>query len=428
MRPPFDFHLFQFRQLASGCLLATLLALTTGCGPDGGSTAPLPPSTANAPLVADKPKPDEDSAVKSRIQVTTAVFGKLPDGREVKKYTLNNGTVEVELMEFGATILSIKAPDREGNLENVTLGFPNLEGYLQRHPYFGATVGRYANRIAFGKFKLRGKEYQLATNNGPHHLHGGKQGFDHVLWDSRLGEPEEEFASVVFNYTSSDGEEGYPGVLSTEVTYSLNTDNELAIHFMAEAGSVTIANLTNHAYFNLAGAGNGTILDHRLQINADQYLPVDKTLIPTGEIAPVEGTPLDFRSAHAVGERISQLAGDRSGYDHCFVLRKPQQEGAVPQVARLVDPKSGRTLEVLTTQPGLQLYSGNFLDGKPENGGFQQFGGLCLEAQHYPDSPNHPDFPSVVVRPPGQDGSGILQQIIVYRFGTDSTETKGNTD
>ncbi len=397
-----------------------LLPWVAGCDSDEDAIT-IPPSTANQPLRPDHVSDDEDSSVQSKIQITSSLFGKLPDGREVKKFTLSNGTIEVEIMEFGATILSIKAPDKNGKLANVMLGFPALEGYLARHPYFGATIGRYANRIAHGKFTLQGKTYQLATNNGPHHLHGGEKGFDHVLWASRLEPAEENHAGISFTYTSEHGEEGYPGTLSAMVIYTLNTNNELSMQFVAQTDKTTIVNMTNHAYFNLAGAGNGTILNHQLTIHADRYLPVDDTLIPTGKLAPVEGTPFDFRTSHAIGERISQLAGEPGGYDHCFVLNAPENAEDLPLAARLVDPKSGRVLEILTSQPGLQFYSGNFLDEKPVNGGFAKHGGLCLEAQHFPDSPNHKEFPSVVLGPRGN-----YDELIVYRFSVigDNQEEK----
>ena len=386
------------------------LVATAGCNSKDDEIV-LPPPTGNRPLEPDLVPDQEEPTVESKVKVTASVFGKLPDGREVKKYTLDNGTMSVDIIEWGATIVAMRVPDRNGKLENVTLGFPNLDGYLQRHPYFGSTVGRYANRIAHGKFTLQGKTYQLTLNDGPHHLHGGKEGFDRKLWSSRLTEPGENFAGVSFDYTSPDGEEGYPGTLTASVVYTLTTNNELGIQFHAQTDQTTIVNLTNHAYFNLAGAGKGTILDHRLTIVGDRYLPVDDTLIPTGELASVEGTPFDFRDAHAVGERIGKLEGDPGGYDHCFVLTGKRDEAGIRLAAKLEDPASGRILEVLTTQPGLQFYSGNFLDGKPENGGYPKHGGLCLEAQHYPDSPNHKDFPPVVLGPRGD-----YQQVIVYRF------------
>ncbi len=289
-----------------------LLLVTAGCNSKDEEIV-LPPPTGNQPLEPDVVPEDEEPTVESKVKVTASVFGKLPDGREVKKYTLDNGTMSVDIIEWGATIVAMRVPDRNGKLENVTLGFPNLEGYLQRHPYFGSTVGRYANRIAHGKFTLQGKTYQLTLNDGPHHLHGGKEGFDHKLWSSRLTEPGENFAGVSFDYTSPDGEEGYPGTLMASVVYTLTTNNELGIQFHAQTDQTTIVNLTNHAYFNLAGAGKGTILDHRLTIVGDRYLPVDDTLIPTGELASVEGTPFDFRKAYAVGERIGELKGDPGG-------------------------------------------------------------------------------------------------------------------
>ena len=400
--------------------LAGLLGLTGCQSEDDFDPSDLPRSSANEPLTPETSRRaigPEDSAVK----VTREIFGKLPDGREVEAFTFDNGTMKIRVLTYGATLASVQSPDRTGTLSEVTLNFDKLEPYLQRHPYFGSTVGRYANRIAFGKFKLRGKEYQLTTNDGPHHLHGGKNGFDRKLWKAGRILYATDAATLQLTYDSPDGEEGYPGNLRSTVTYTLNTDNEIVIEFQASCDAPTIVNLTNHAYWNLSGKKGSTILDHRLTVAADEYLPVDKTLIPTGKLAPVEGTPFDFRKPHTVGERIAQLPGDPGGYDHCFVLEEQDGAPAVRLAARLADPASGRVLEVLTTQPGLQFYSGNFLDGKPLNGGYPKHGGLCLEAQHFPDSPNHPDFPPTVLIPQGNATvtrpEHVYRHIIVYRLG-----------
>src|SRR5437868_475120 len=326
-------------------------------------------------------------------------FGKTQDGQEVKLHTLTNlHGMRIKLIDYGATLISVETPDRSGKTANITLSFPTLEGYLQRHPFFGSTAGRYANRIAGGKFSLDGKTYTLATNNGPNHLHGGKKGFDAVMWK---GEPvtTPDLVGVKFSYSSPDGEEGYPGKLDTTVTFTLSNANALRIDYTALTDKPTVVNLTNHAYWNLAGAGSGDVLKHELMIAADKYLPIDDTSIPTGELAPVKGTPFDFTSPHAIGERIGELKKEphkTKGYDHCFVLRGQQRK--LELAARVKEPKSGRVMEVYTTEPGVQLYCANFLGGD-NAGGYKQHDAFCLETQHYPDSPNKPEFPSTVLRP-----------------------------
>jgi len=343
-------------------------------------------------------------------------FGKMPSGEEVKLHTLTNTKgLRVRLIDYGATLIGVEAPDRHGKNANITLGFPSLEGYLQRHPYFGSTVGRYANRIAKGRFTLDGQTCTLATNNGPNHLHGGLKGFDAVLWKSEnITLPDR--AGVVFKYTSADGEEGYPGQLEVTTTFMLTEDNELRINYMATTTKPTVVCLTNHSYWNLAGAGSGDILNHELTLTADKYLPIDETSIPTGELAPVQGAAFDFRQPHAIGERIGELKKDpphkTKGYDHCYVLRG--QEGKLELAARVKEPSSGRVMEVLTTEPGVQLYCGNFLDGSASGGGFNQHDGFCLETQHYPDSPNQPQFPTTVLRP-----GEIYRSTTVHRFSTE---------
>jgi aldose 1-epimerase len=343
--------------------------------------------------------------------VARAPFGRMPDGTPVERFTLTNANgVELQAITFGGIITSLRVPDRAGRPGDIVLGFDALEGYLQDHPFFGAIIGRYGNRIAKGRFTLGGRTYTLATNNGPNHLHGGVKGFDKVVWSA---EPVGQNA-VAFTRTSADGEEGYPGTLKVRVTYTLTDRNELVVDYHATTDRATPVNLTQHSYFNLAGTGD--ILGHQLTIHADRYTPVDSTLIPTGEIAPVDGTPFDFRKPTAIGARIDQpneQLKNGQGYDHNWVLNRTG-EGLQP-AARLSDPKTGRTLEVSTTEPGLQFYAGNFLDGTLKGKGGQVYrrrSGLCLETQHFPDSPNHPNFPSTILQPGGEYSSRT-----VFRFG-----------
>ncbi len=300
-------------------------------------------------------------------------------------------------------------PDKSGKNADVVLGFDNLAGYLADHPYFGATVGRYANRIAKGQFSLDGRQYSLFINNGPNSLHGGKVGFNRKVWKA---EPVglAHGAAVKFTYVSEDGEEGYPGALSVHVTYELSDENALKITYAASTDKPTVINLTNHSYFNLSGAGSGDILKDVLQLDADRYTPVDRTLIPTGELKSVEGTPFDFRKPTAIGERYAQVPGT-GGYDHNFVLNG--EAGSLRKAGELYDPVSGRQLELWTTEPGVQIYMAIGLNGtiKGIGGAYQKFGALCLETQHFPDSPNHADFPSTVVRP-GND----YQSDTIYKF------------
>jgi aldose 1-epimerase len=341
-------------------------------------------------------------------------FGKTPAGEAVELFTLTRaGAPTVAIANLGGHIVSILAPDREGRVADVTLGYRDFEGYLGDSGYFGSLVGRYANRIARGRFTLDGKTYTLAVNNGPNALHGGPTGFQKRVWTPKVVSGPDGDA-LELTYVSRDGEEGYPGTLTAKVVYSLRKDGGLAIDYSATTDAPTIVNLTNHAYFNLAGEGVGTILGHEMQIEADAYTPVDATLIPTGEVRPVEGTPLDFRKPVAIGARIDaadpQLEAG-GGYDHNFVLRGAK--GELRLAARVVEPRSGRALEVLTTEPGLQFYSGNFLDGRVVGKSGKPYlrrGAFCLEAQHFPDSPNQPSFPTVVLRP-GQ----TYRQTTVYR-------------
>jgi aldose 1-epimerase len=347
-----------------------------------------------------------------------ASYGQTADGTGVEVFDLTNGRgMAVRAISYGAIITSIRVPDRSGNVADVVLGFDRLDGYLTRHPYFGAVVGRYGNRIAKGQFRLDGTTYRLATNNGPNHLHGGVKGFDKAVW---RGEPfrRDDAVGVVFSHSSPDGDEGYPGMLTARVTYTLTAANELSVEYQASATKSTPVNLTQHSYFNLAGAGSGDILQHRLTIDADRFTPVDATLIPTGEMAPVAGTPFDFRQPTAIGARIDaddpQLK-NATGYDHNFVLNRTGS--GLSHAARVEDPASGRTLDVSTTEPGVQFYTGNFLDGTLTGKGgavYQRRYGLCLETQHFPDSPNHPDFPSTILRPGER-----LQSKTVFAFGVD---------
>jgi aldose 1-epimerase len=332
--------------------------------------------------------------------VARASFGKTPDGTGVEIFTLKNDNgIEVRVTNYGGIITSLKAPDRNGTLADVVLGFETLDGYLGDHPYFGAVIGRYANRIADGRFKIDGIGYKLAVNNGPNHLHGGRRGFDKHVWDAEvLGGN-----SVRLSRVSPDGEEGYPGNLQVAVAYSLSNYNELIVEYQASTDQPTVVNLTQHSYFNLAGAGNGDVLRHQLTIAADRYTPVNATTIPTGSLATVAGTPFDFRKPVAIGARINanhpQLAHGR-GYDHNFVLNR--KGDTLQFAARVVEPSSGRVLEVATTEPGVQFYTGNFLDGTVIGKGNLPYGargGFCLETQHFPDSPNQPEFPSTVLRP-----------------------------
>jgi len=345
--------------------------------------------------------------------VVKRVFGTMPDGRAVESFTLTNANgIEVTAIPYGAIITSLKTPDRSGQRGDIVLGFDSLDGYLKEHPYFGAIVGRYGNRIAGGRFTLDGQTYTLAKNNGPNHLHGGIKGFDKVLWEAApIGSN-----GVVFSRTSADGEEGYPGNLKVRVTYTLTDKNELIVDYLATTDKATPVNLTQHSYFNLSAGKSEDILGHELTINADRYTPVDATLIPTGELASVQGTPFDFRKPVAIGKRIDadhpQLANGK-GYDHNWVLNRT---GSGLQIAaRVADPASGRTLEVRTTEPGMQFYAGNFLDGTLKGKGGQVYkrrSGFCLETQHFPDSPNQPKFPSTTLKP-GQE----YRSQTVFTFG-----------
>ena len=339
----------------------------------------------------------------SLVNVNKEFFGKTSDGANVDQYTLKNSNgMEVSVISFGGIITSLKAKDRDGKNEDVVLGFDNLGDYENKSPYFGALIGRYGNRIKEGKFSLDGVEYKLAKNNGENHLHGGLKGFDKVIWDVEV-EVNKSSASLMLRYTSVDTEEGYPGNLGVKVTYTLTNEDELKVRYEAETDKKTIVNLTQHSYFNLSAGLRKDILGHEITIAADYFLPVDMTLIPTGEIREVGQTPFDFREFKVVGVDIdlddTQITYG-NGYDHCWVLNN-QDEG-VRFVASAYDPLSGRLLEVFSDQPGIQFYSGNFLDGtlqSKEGGNYEFRSGFCLETQHYPNSPNQENFPSVILNP-----------------------------
>lgn len=346
-------------------------------------------------------------------------FGTTTDGKAVEVYTLKNANgVEARVTNYGGIILSLMVPDRTGQMADVVLGFDSLSSYEKDSPYFGALIGRYGNRIAKGHFTLDGKEYTLAVNNGQNALHGGLKGFDKVVWNA---EPFDSTGKrgLVFTYTSPNGEEGYPGTLQARVTYTLTDDNELIFDYHATTDQATPVNLTQHSYFNLKGAGNGDILDHVVTINADRFTPVDSTLIPTGELRSVEGTPFDFRTPTAIGARIEQQDQQLvfgHGYDHNYVLNKPDSASGPTFAARVVEPASGRVMEVSTTEPGLQFYSGNFLDGTLTGKGGHVYGhrsGFAMETQHFPDSPNQAGFPSTILRPGEEYNSRTIYKFSV---------------
>ena len=342
-----------------------------------------------------------------KTSIQKAVFGEMPDGTTVDLYTLTNANgLVVKATNLGTIITELHAPDRKGALGDVVLGFDNLAQYVKGHPCFGCTVGRVANRIAKGRFTLDGKTYSLAINNGPNHLHGGLEGFHKKVWKGEA----QPGAAVKFSYTSPDGEEGYPGTLAVAVTMTLTDANELRLDYRATTDRATPVNLTNHSYFNLAGQGD--VLRHELMIEADNYTPFDNTQIPTGEIKPVKGTPFDFTKAQAIGSRFSQLHGVPPGYDHNFVLNGGGKGLAL--AARVYEPESGRVMEVLTTETGMQLFTANGLDGSligKRGIAYPRYGGVCLETEHYPDSINQPAFPPVILRP-----DQIYRQATVFKF------------
>jgi aldose 1-epimerase len=358
------------------------------------------------------------ASAKGKPDVRKEGFGETRDGRPVDLYTFNNSHgLEVRVTNFGGIIVSLRVPDKNGKMDDIVLGFDKLDQYLDNPPYFGAIVGRYANRIANGTFTLDGAKYTLAKNNGQNTLHGGLIGFNKVLWDANPFK-NEKGAGVVLSRTSKDGEEGFPGNLKVKVTYTLTNENQLIVEYEAVTDKATPINLSQHSYFNLAGEGNGDILKHELMLNADRFTPVDSSLIPTGELRPVKGTPLDFTKPTAIGARINddyeqlQLG---HGYDHNFVINR--KDDSLTLAARVREPNSGRVLEVFTTQPAVQLYTSNFLDGSivgKHGHAYQKHAALCLETQHFPDSPNHPDFPSTILRP-----GETFRSETTYKFSTE---------
>jgi aldose 1-epimerase len=347
------------------------------------------------------------------MPISRDTFGITNDAAAIERYTLvNTRGLEADIMTYGGIVTALRVPDRHGNLGDVVLGFGSLSPYLSEHPYFGAIIGRYGNRIAKGRFELNGKSYRLSCNNGPNHLHGGPNGFHRRIWNAQADETADG-PRLKLSYQSRDGEEGYPGNLAVSVEYTLTEQDELRIDYTATTDQDTLVNLTNHSYFNLAGEGD--ILDHELELIASRFLPVDETLIPIGELRAVSGTPMDFTTARPIGGRIAdddEQIRYGLGYDHTWVL--DHARGSIELAARVYAPTTGRVMEVLTTQPGLQFYSGNQLDGSliGKSGiAYTQHGGLCLETQHFPDSPNHAQFPSTVLRP-GEE----YRHTTIYRF------------
>jgi aldose 1-epimerase len=386
------------RSLLGVCALSTTLAFAPGCGSQADKTADF---SGNG------------------IMITP--FGHTKEGQDVKLYTLKNTNgVVAKITNYGGILTELHVPDKSGKNADVVLGYKTVDEYIKASPYFGALIGRYGNRIAKGKFTLDGKEYTLATNNGPNHLHGGKVGFDKKVWNVEAAEHHGDTGPMLkLSYSSADGEEGYPGKLDVVVTYTLTNDNALRIDYEAKTDKPTVLNLTNHSYFNLAGEGApGDVLGHEMTINADHYLPVDATSIPTGEIAPVKGTPFDFTTPHTIGERIEQTPGKPYGYDHNYILkgREKDTDHKLELAARVYEPNSGRVMECWTTEPGVQLYTGNYLDGSNVGKSGKPYkirNAFCLETQHWPDSPNQPKFPSTTLRP-----GETFKSTTIYKFPT----------
>jgi len=358
-----------------------------------------------------------DTPPPSGNQVISQLWGETAQREPVHLYTLTNKSgMSVSIMDYGATIVRIVVPDRNGKLDDVALGFDKFTPYLRQTAFFGATAGRYANRIAKGTFQLYGTTYQLPINNPPNSLHGGTRGFDKRVWKQE--ETDSDSPAVRFTLLSPDGDQGYPGNMFASVTFTLTDDNRLRIEYSATTDKTTIVNLTNHTYFNLAGAGNGTIKNHIVTIHADKYLPVDDALIPTGELKDVADTPFDFTNPTPIGAHLAETGGKPVGYDHCYVLNHSLRGFLTGSTlaAEVEDPSSGRTLSVYTDQPGVQFYTGNFLDGTLKGKGgkiYHQYDGFCLETEHFPDSPNHPDFPSTVLKP-----GDIFSSATIFDFGT----------
>jgi len=387
------------RGISLAVMLSTVPLLAAGCG--GGSNT------------SDKTK----DSMETSPRLTQTPFGRTPDGQVIDLITLRNSKkTEIRFMTYGGIVLSIKTADKDGNLDDITLGYDTAEPYFKNSTYFGCLVGRYCNRIAKGKFTLDGKTYTLPANNGVNSLHGGTRGFDQYLWT--VSEPFQRADGVgaVLSITSPDGDQGYPGELKAKVTYMLTDNDEFKVTYEATTSKTTVVNLTQHTYFNLAGAKANDILGHQLMINADRYTPVDDTLIPTGQLASVDGTPFDFRKETVIGARIDQKDEQLTrgkGYDHNWVLNRAG--AGLEHAAHVVEPITGRTLEIATTEPGIQFYSGNFLDGTIKGKGGKVYvhrGGFCLETQHYPDSPNQPSFPSTTLKP-----GETYHSETVFKFG-----------
>ena len=381
----------RLRHLAQGVLLGLVVSLI-GC--EGKVSKTKTPESASA-STAPKSDIETKSVDESMLTVQQEPFGQNEAGQEITAFTLQNKHgMKVGLINLGGIITSVDVPDKSRQFANVTLGFPTAAEYLVNAPYFGGICGRYANRIANGKFSLDGNNYELFVN-GQHHLHGGKSHFMQKIWTAEPFQTDKA-AGVALTYVSPDNEEGYPGKLKTVVKYSLNDDNELTIEYEATTDKPTVLNLTNHAYWNLSGEPGSLILDHKLKLFCDKYLVVDEGSIPT-EIAPVAGTVMDFTKPEPIGTRIDQPVNGNGGYDHCYVING--KSGDLRPTAKVVDPKSGRVMEISSTEPAVQFYTGNHLKGTPETGNAPKHGALCLETQHYPDSPNHPDFPTTRLNP-----------------------------
>lgn len=395
--------------------VSTAVFLLASCSP---SSEPGPmkveePETVQPQAPAEAVVPDED------VFISKSSFGATADGEEVMLYTLRNKAgMEAKITNYGGIVVSLTAPDRNGKFEDIVLGYDTLAEYEAASPYFGALIGRFGNRIRSGKFELDGVEYTLATNNSPNHLHGGDRGFDKVVWDSRMEETENG-PRLWLSYVSEDGEEGYPGTLHAVVSYTLTHDQELVIEYAADTDKETPVNLTHHSYFNLAGDAKRDILGHELQINAEHFTPVDDTLIPNGEYRPVEGTPFDFRTAKPIGQDIdmeNEQLTFGGGYDHNWVVDQ-NADGEWRHILTLSDPESGRMMTIHSDEPGLQFYSGNFLDGSNVGKGGVVYNyryGMCLETQHFPDSPNQPDFPNTILQP-----GEVYKTRTVHTFGAE---------
>ncbi len=414
------------RQIHSRLTLPVCLLATFGLSCERAPTfppSPIPPipvvkspsttspvTSPSDPLTAKEP---EMSAAKVTQQKLDAEF----DGKSLEQFTITNKHgLRVVVLNFGATIASVEVPDRKGKLDNVVCGFsPDNTKFVKNPPYFGVVCGRYGNRIANGKFKIGDAEYTLATNNGNHHLHGGIKAFDKAIW---AGEPwsGEGWAGVKLTHVSPDGDEGYPGTLTSSVTYKLTDGNELRMEYEATTDKPTPINLTNHAYWNLKGARpeNGTVLEHTLRLNCDHYLPVDEGSIPTGELASVKETVMDFTQAKAIGTDLGKLTNEPQGYDHCWVINGGERPKEPVLAAEVKEPTTGRVMRVLTTEPGIQFYTGNYLPGTPDVGGFAKHGAFCLETQKFPDSPNQPSFPSSILKP-----GETYRHVTVHQFSAE---------